>query len=185
MTISTTRNRRKLAGLVVLPVLALVLAACAPKPPPPPPPPITVSCTTGGTLSQAVEACHLKYRAYNVDTASNGAEATVSRILSTITQAQCSGGALGSYHTAGGTLMSYYPGATSASENLYCMYYSTGACPSSTLGATKAMNGWLASPGHFANMKAAASTSVNAAAGCVPTSSGGRGVYVAVAQFHN
>ena len=182
MTALTTRHRRKLAGLVILPVAAMALAACSPKPPPPPPP--TVSCTVDGTLSQAVEACHLKYRAYRLDTTSNGAEATVQRILATITAAQCSS-SLASFHTPGSTLLGYYPGKTSASENLYCMYYSTGQCPSATLGATKAMNAWLASPGHKANMDSILSPSVNAAAGCVPTSSGGRGVYVAVAQFHN
>ena len=184
MTVAMARNRRKLAGLVVLPVAALALAACAPKPPAPPAPPPTVNCTVDGTLSQAVEACHSNYRAYRLDASSNGAEATVARILSTITPSQCSS-SLGGYHTSGGTLMSYYPGATSASENLYCMYYSTGQCPAATLGATKAVNGWLASPGHKANMDSILSPSVNAAAGCVPTSSGGRGVYVAVAQFHN
>ncbi len=183
MTI-TTRNRRKLAGLVMLPVIALALAACGPKPGAPPPPPPTVNCTVGSTLSQAVEACHTNYRAYRLDTSSSGAETTVARMLATITPATCSSN-LGSYHTSGGTLLSYYPGGASASENLYCTYYSNGQCPSATSGATKALNGWLASPGHKANMDSILSPSVNAAAGCNPTSNGGRGVYVAVAHFHN
>ncbi len=183
MTSPIPKHRRRLAGFVILPVAALALAACAPKPAPPPPPPPTVSCTVGGTLSQAVEACHQKYRMYNLDSSSNGAEATVARILATVTPSACSS-SLASFHTSGATLMSYYPGASSASENLYCMYSSTGQCPSATLGATKAMNGWLASPGHKANMDSILSPSVNAAAGCV-ASPGGTGVYIAVAHFHN
>ncbi|MSO78242.1 MAG: hypothetical protein EXQ79_01380 [Acidimicrobiia bacterium] len=183
MTVTAARHRRKLAGLVMLPVAALALGACAPKPAPPPPPPPTVSCTVGGTLSEAVEACHTNYRAYNLDTANNGAEATVARILAAITPTSCSS-ALASFHSSGATLMGYYPAASSGSENLYCMYFSNGQCPSAALGATKAMNGWLASPGHKANMDSILSLWVNAAAGCVPTASGGSGVYIAVAQFH-
>jgi uncharacterized protein YkwD len=127
-----------------------------------------------------LEQCHLKYRAYTLDSASSFAEDRASYIAARITQGTCAS-TIAWYHVSGSTLLGAYPGSSAVAENLHCHYYSgTTSCSSPTLGATKAMNAWLASPGHKANLDAFAGKSVNAAAACSAD-----GVYVAVAQFHN
>ena len=184
-SISFARGRRTVASLAFVALAAGVLAACAPAPPPPPPA-VTISCTVSGTLSDAVEACHQKYKGFTLDTSSTKAQDLANSLIG-MTPGQCSS-ILESFHSGLGgrpTLGSQYPSASSASENLYCWYSSTGNCPNATMGASNAMNGWIKSPGHKANLDSILSVSVNAAAVCNPVSRGGTGVYVAVAQFHN
>ena len=185
---STQSNRRRrVAGIMLMPVAALVIGACAPKPAPPPPapppPPPTVSCTVGGTLSDAVEQCHLKYKAYSLDTANVSAQDKADSLID-MTPSQCSS-SLGAFHTPGSTLIAQYPGSSAVAENLQCQYFSNGNCSGATFGATTAMNKWLASAGHKANLDNFAGKSVNAAAACRSVANGGTGVYIAVAQFHS
>jgi hypothetical protein len=180
MSTTTSRTRRtKIAGLAMLPIAAIVLGACGPAPAPAPAP--TVACdNTASTMGAAVEQCHLKYRSYSIDTTNSYAQTTALYISNFLSRSACST-SLASYHNTGTALLNAYRPSTMVAENLYCSYFSSGACPSAQLGATQAMNGWLKSPGHKANMDNFAGKWVNGGAVCNPYT----GVYVAVAQFHN
>ncbi len=150
--------------------------------------PAPPSCN-GATHAIAIEQCHLTYRSYIVDTTSPSAQSTAARIAALITPAQCQS-SLASFHSGSSNnptpnLRQQYPSATSVSENLYCLYFSTGACPTPAFGASHAVSAWLVSPGHKANMDSILSRAVNGGGACTATSMGGTGVYVAVAQFHN
>ncbi len=142
---------------------------------------------SGATHQTAIEQCHLTYRAYQVDTTSNAAQATADFIAARISPAQCQNGTLNSYHSGnslnpGATVIAKYPGAQFASENLFCMFFTPSGCASIQLGATNALNAWKASPGHKANMDSIVSRWVNGGGACF-TSPYGHSVYVAVAQF--
>jgi hypothetical protein len=135
-----------------------------------------VSCTWGPSLSGAIEWCHLTYASFNLDGTNTSAQALADNLAATMPS--CSN--LGSRHTPGATLLAQYPGSLGVGENLYCLGQGAGNCPSPTFGATKAMNAWLASPGHSANIHGFIGKWVNAAAACNPAT----GLYFGVAQFH-
>ena len=148
----------------------------------------------GASHAIAVEQCHLTYRAYLIDTTNPSAQSVAAYIAARITPTQCQNGTLGAYHSGASlnpspSLGQQYPGASSASENLYCLFFSGGSCPSTALGANYSLNGWIRSPGHKVNMDSIVSRTVNGGGACNPTSSFNMnapgGVYVAVAQFHN
>ena len=163
--------RRVTRTVIALPIAALALSACVSGPAP-----SSVSCDgiVAKFNSPVVEQCHNRYRPYKMDVSSSAAQQKANSLASSLTS--CAN--LSNYHTAGGTLLALYGGATSVGENLYC-YGSGAGCPSATFGATKAMNGWLSSTGHKANLDRFAGAWVNAGAAC-----GGSGLYFAVAQFH-
>lgn len=152
-------------------------------------PPEVPACTS--TLSSAVEQGHLTMtgNTYTIDTARAAAQNKACSLIG-MTRSQCLS-ALETFHTNGSTLQNQYGGpGVSVAENLFCMDYpSTGNCPSATIGADYAFNGfagdvgWMGSAGHRANIDNFDGAGVNAAAVCRPASQGGTGVYVAVAQF--
>jgi len=162
---------RRFAGLLlVVPVAALALAACGPTPAPAPPP--HVPCYDVGTAGATIAACHLNYATYTIDP-NPFAQQVADSIAVLHTCAN-----LGAHHTASSTLHAVYPAATSIGENLYCQWSSSGACPSNGDGATNAINAWLNSPPHRANMDGFVGASVVGGASC------SAGYYIAVAQFH-
>jgi hypothetical protein len=129
-------RRRKIAGLTALGLGAVfVLAACGPTPAPAPP---TVSCNGGVTHVAAIESCHQQINPYSID---GNVEADAQASANRFNTATCAGGVL-----------THAIGPHSQAENLYCKNYGTGACPSPQVFANDAVNAWLASPGHQANI---------------------------------
>ena len=163
--------RRAAAAVVLLPVAALVLTACLP----PPPPPVTVSCGDAGTAGGSVAVCHLSYTSYMIDP-----NPFAQQVADSIASSGATCANLAARHTPGPTLLAAYAGASSVGENLYCQTSGPGTCPSNAQGATNAVNAWLASPPHRANMDGFAGAWVVGGAACNPAT----GYYFAVAQFH-
>jgi hypothetical protein len=130
-------RRRKIAGLTALGLGAVfVLAACGPTPTPAPP---TVSCNGGPTHTAAIESCHQQINPYSIDgNLQQQAQASINRYAGSACP------------PAGG--LQHQLGPSAQAENLYCKNYGTGACPSPQQFANDAVNAWLASPGHQANI---------------------------------
>ncbi|MBM3670627.1 MAG: CAP domain-containing protein [Actinobacteria bacterium] len=167
------QRRRRIVVAALALTLVLGAAACKPKPAPAPPPlPPVLNCFDSGTGALTIAQCHINYATYSIDP--NPFAQTVAATIAA--SGTCAN--LGSKHTPGATLLAVYAGATSVGENLFCSWTSSGICPSNAQGATSALNGWLNSPGHKANMDGFAGASVVGGAAC------NAGVYVAVAQFH-
>ena len=165
---------RRIARILILPLAALLLSACVPRTGSAP---ASVSCDgIAGGHTWVLETCHNRYRAYKQDTSSAAAQALANWLAANLTS--CSN--LGAYHSSGSALLAAYPGSTAVAENLYCYGGPAGVCPTATFGATKAMNAWIASAGHKANLDNFAGSWVNAAVGCNQA----RGLYFGVAQFH-
>ena len=136
------RQGRIAAGVVGLVAIgSLGLAGCFG---PPPPAPRTVNCNPSGdatpgnpaSASNAIAECHKQVKGY---TTSPGLNWSAQVEANERNGAVCQSGAL--VHSP--------PGGVA--ENLYC-WYTGGGCPASQVGATKAMNAWLASAGHNANI---------------------------------
>ncbi len=169
-----SKLRRVTSITVVLPIAALLLSACVPRTGAAP---AAVNCDgIAGGHTWVLETCHNRYKAYKQDTTSPASQNLANWLAANLTS--CSN--LGAYHSSGGALLAAYPGATSVGENLYCYGGAPGTCPTASFAATKAMNAWIASPGHKANLDNFAGTWVNAAAAC----NHARGLYFGVAQFH-
>jgi hypothetical protein len=151
-----------LAALVI--VGSLGLAGCLA----PPPPPSSVNCSDAGdvppgptaTGSNAIATCHQQIKPYTV---SIGLTVTAQSEAAERAGFVCQNGAL---------VHSPPPGV---SENLYCWWNGTSTCPTAGAAATKAVNGWLASAGHKANING--HSSVGAAVIC------NSGHYFAVAHY--
>jgi hypothetical protein len=171
------RGRRIIRAVLVATVAGLVLAACVPKTSPPPPPAVDCSNVSASpyTYSEVVENCHNKYRTYKLDKANASAG---NKALSLANSLSSCSSLSNSSHTPGATLLAQYPGSTSVGENLYCWQGS--ACPPIANAASSAMNAWIKSTGHKANLDNFAGAWVNAAATCNTA----KRMYVAVAQFH-
>jgi hypothetical protein len=138
---AVSRFRRVATITLVLGAGSMVLTACLPPAPPPPPP--TVTCSNAGTAGASVANCHIVYAYYQVDP--NPFAQQVADLIAA-SGATCAN--LEARHTSSGALFNAYPSAFSVGENLYCQ----GGCPSNAQGATNALNAWLASPPHRANM---------------------------------
>ena len=167
-------GHRIIRAALVAPVAVIGLAACVPKTSPAP---ASVNCDgIAGTYSQVVEACHNRYRTYKLDTTNPSAGNHALNLVNSMSS--CSG--LGTKHTPGPTLLAQYPGSTGVAENLFCWQGGANNCPPTTNAASTAMNAWIKSAGHKANLDNFAGAWVNAAAAC----SQAKGLYIAVAQFH-
>jgi uncharacterized protein YkwD len=140
------RRRGRITGgaVVLVAVGSLGLAGCF-APPPPPPPPQVSSCPSAGdvtpngtaSVSNAIAQCHSNYKAYTVSSTLNASAQAEAQERAGM---QCTSGALVHSPPAG------------VAENLYCWYNGSANCPSASFGAVKAVNGWLASAGHKANI---------------------------------
>jgi hypothetical protein len=135
------RRGRIAAGVVgLVAVGSFGLAGCLG----PAPPSRTVSCSSAGdgtptnpaSASNAIAECHKQIKGY---TTSSGLMSTARSEAAERQGMLCQNGAL--VHSP--------PGGVA--ENLYCWYTSAG-CQGSDVSATKAMNAWLASAGHNANI---------------------------------
>jgi uncharacterized protein YkwD len=135
-------RRKRIAGLTALIVVGVaVLAGCRPAPAPapaPPPPPPTVSCNGASTYVAAIEQCLQQVNPYWVDPT---AEAVAQNNVNRYAGATCSSGVLQHVGVPAGY-----------GENLYCKFYGGPTCPSPQQFANDAVNAWLASPAHQANM---------------------------------
>ena len=165
---------RRIARILVLPVAALALSACVPSAPP------TINCDSIGSNDYGVvlEWCHTRYHSYKIDNSSLAAQNLANSIASRATTCDSS---LGNYHSTSAQLRSYYPAANRIAENLYCWRAGgPNVCPEPHSAATGAMNAWLNSSGHRANMDNFSGQWVNGGGACNRS----RGLWFAVVQFH-
>lgn len=159
------RRRRIAGGLAALVTIgSLGLAGCLA----PPPPPASVSCSDAGdaapgpsaTGANAISTCHQQVKPYTV---------SIPLTISAINEAA----ERVNFACVNGSLVHSPP--PGVAENLYCWWNGTSSCPAANVGATKAVNAWLNSAGHRANIDN--HSSVGAAVIC------NNGHYFAVAHY--